>query len=59
VAGYPDPDAAAALREDARVAVVGGLRDPLESLIGDLGGVDVEPPDLTIDDDWWGIAHGA
>jgi hypothetical protein len=59
VAGYPDADAAAALQQEGRVAVVEGLRDPLESLIGDLGGIDVEPPDLTIDDAWWAIAHGA
>ena len=48
--------AAGALRADARVARVDGLRDPVMSLIGDLGGVDVEPPDLTINDVWWEIA---
>jgi hypothetical protein len=56
VAGYVDGDAAGALRADGRVAHVDGLRDPVVSLIGDIGGVDVEPPDLTINDSWWEIA---
>ena len=57
VAGYVDGAALEALRSDARVARVDGLRDPVMSLIGDIGGLDVEPPDLTVNDAWWSIAH--
>ena len=59
VAGYVDGETASALRENERVARVEALRDPVMSLIGDLGGLDVDPPDLTINDAWWEIAHPA
>jgi hypothetical protein len=59
VAGYVDGDTAGALGQDERVARVEPLRDPVMSLIGDLGGLDVDPPDLTINDAWWEVAHPA
>jgi hypothetical protein len=57
VAGYLDGPTLGALREDSRVARVDALRDPVMTLIGDLGGLDVDPPDLTVNDAWWAIAH--
>jgi hypothetical protein len=57
LAGYVDPGTGASLRADPRVARVDGLRDPVETLIGDLGGLDTDPPDLTINDAWWEIEH--
>jgi hypothetical protein len=56
VAGYVDGATAAALGEDGQVARVEALRDPVTSLIGDLGGVDGDTPDRTNNQGWWEIA---
>jgi hypothetical protein len=53
--GHFEADAARRLRRDPRVARVTDWRDPLTTWLATLAGVPVEPPDLTLDDDWWAL----
>jgi len=53
--GYYSEAAANVLRDDRSVAQIDGLRDAVTSLLSDLGGFGVEPPDLTINDAYWDL----